>query len=67
MNKGIDWLQKIFDFSELDDMFSENNIITKYVEIINKNLLILSFQTYYLFNAAKNIIRTWKASLINVN
>ena len=54
-------------FLNSDDMFSENNIITKYVEIINKESADIVFSDILFIqrSSKNNIIRTWKAGKFN--
>tara|TARA_B100000886_G_scaffold316440_1_gene255080 strand:- start:514 stop:1317 length:804 start_codon:yes stop_codon:yes gene_type:complete len=68
MNKGIGLASgKYLIFLNSDDMFSENNIITKYVEIINQKSADIVFSDILFIqrSSKNNIIRTWKAGKFN--
>ena len=68
MNKGIELASgKYLIFLNSDDMFSDQNIITKYVEAINQKSADIVFSDILFIQRSNknNIIRTWKAGNFN--
>ncbi len=64
MNKGIELASgEYLIFLNSDDMFSDCNVITKYVEIINQKSadIVFSDILFSQRNNKKKILRTWKA------